>query len=207
MLTPWKKSYDKPRQHIKENRDKTLPTNVCIVKAMIFPVIMYGCEFDYKRDWATKIWCFQTAVLEKTVESPLDCKEIKPVDSKGNQPWVSIGRIHAELEASVLCLPDVQSHLIGKDPDAGKDWGQEEKEWQRTSKASILWQFAFFLVQISQAYVTNEKTTDLTIWNFFGRVMSLLFNTLSRFVIALLKRSNLLISHLQSPATVILELN
>ena len=132
MLTPWKKSYDKPRQHIKENRDKTLPTNVCIVKAMIFPVIMYGCEFDYKRDWATKIWCFQTAVLEKTVESPLDCKEIKPVDSKGNQPWVSIGRIHAELEASVLCLPDVQSHLIGKDPDAGKDWGQEEKEWQRT---------------------------------------------------------------------------
>ena len=129
MLTPWKKSYDKPRQHIKENRDKTLPTNVCIVKAMIFPVIMYGCEFDYKRDWATKIWCFQTAVLEKTVESPLDCKEIKPVDSKGNQPWVSIGRIHAELEASVLCLPDVQSHLIGKDPDAGKDWRQE-KEWQ-----------------------------------------------------------------------------
>ena len=88
-------------------------------------------EFDYKEDWAPKIWCFQIVVLEKTLESPLDCKEIKPVDSKGSQPWIFIGRIDAEAEASVLCLPDAKSHLIGKDPDAGKDWGQEEKEWQR----------------------------------------------------------------------------
>ena len=92
---------------------------------------MYRCELDYIEDWAIKIWCFQIVVLEKTLESPLDCKEIKPVNSKGNQSWIFIGRIDAEAEASILCLPDVKSHVIGKDPDAGKDWGQEEKEWQR----------------------------------------------------------------------------
>ena len=75
-----------------------------------------------------KNWCFRTAVLEKTLESPLDCKEIRPVHPKGNQPWIVIGRTDAEAEAPILWPPDTKSRLIGKDPDAGKDWEQEEKD-------------------------------------------------------------------------------
>ena len=82
---------------------------------------------DYKEGWAPKNWCFQTVVLEKTLESPLDCKEIKPVNPKGDQPWIFIGRTDAEAEVPILWLLDVKSWIIGKDPDAGKDWRQEEK--------------------------------------------------------------------------------
>ena len=82
---------------------------------------------DHKEGWVPKIWCFQTVVLEKTLENPLDCKEAKPVHPKGNQPWIFIGRTYAEAEAPILWLPDVNSWLSGKDPDAWKDWGQEEK--------------------------------------------------------------------------------
>ena len=94
---------------------------------MVFPVVMYGCESDCEESWAPKNWCFWTVVLEKTLESPLACKEIKPVHPKGNQPWTFIGRTDAETEAPILWPPDVKSQLTGKDPDAGKDWGQEEK--------------------------------------------------------------------------------
>ena len=82
-------------------------------------------ELNYKEDWALKNWCFQIVVLEKTLESPLDCKEIKPVNPKGNQSWIFIGRIDAE--ARILWPPDGRSWFIGKDADARKDWGQEEK--------------------------------------------------------------------------------
>ena len=85
-------------------------------------------ELDYKDSWELKNWCFWIAVLEKTPDSPLDSKEIKPVNPKGNQPWIFIGRTDAKAEDPMLGLPDVKSWLIGKDPDAGKDWGQEEKE-------------------------------------------------------------------------------
>ena len=84
-------------------------------------------ELDHKEGWAPKNWCFQIVVLEKTHESPLDSKEVKPVNPKGNQSWTFIGGTDAEAEAPILCLPDVKSRLIGKDPDAGRDWGQEEK--------------------------------------------------------------------------------
>ena len=84
-------------------------------------------ELDHKEGWAPKNWCFQTVVLEKTLESPLDCKEIQPVHPKGNQSWIIIGRTDAE--APVLWPPDAKSWLIGKDPDAGKDWRWEEKGW------------------------------------------------------------------------------
>ena len=84
-------------------------------------------ELDYKESWVPKNWCFWTVVLEKTLESPLDCKEIQPVHPKGDQSWVFIGRIDAEAETPILWPPDVKSWLIWKDPDAGKDWGQEEK--------------------------------------------------------------------------------
>ena len=84
-------------------------------------------ELDYEESWAPKNWFFETVVLEKTLESPLDCKEIKPVHPKGNQSWILIGRIDAEAEAPILWPPDAKSLLIEKDPDAGKDWKQEEK--------------------------------------------------------------------------------
>ena len=107
--------------------DFTLRTKFHIVKAIVFPVVMYRCwELDYKEGWTSKNWCFQTMVLEKTLESPLDCKEIKPVNHKGNQPSRFFGRIDAEVEAPILWPPDVKSQCRGKDPEAGKDWGEGE---------------------------------------------------------------------------------
>ena len=84
-------------------------------------------ELDYKESWAPRNWCFRTVVLVKTLEGPLDSKEIKPVNPKGNQPWILIGRMDAEAETPKLRPPDVKSWLIWKDPDAEKDWGQEKK--------------------------------------------------------------------------------
>ena len=111
-----------------KSRDITLPTNVRLVRAIVFPVVMYGCEsWDYKESWALKNWCFWTVVLERTLESPLDCKEIQQVHPKGNQSWVFIGRTDVEAETPILWPPDVKNWLIWKDPDSGKDWGHEEK--------------------------------------------------------------------------------
>ena len=111
---------------ILKSRDITLPTKVHLVKAMVFPVVVYGCG-SWKESWVLKNWWFWTVVLEKTLESPLDCKEIQPVHSKGGQSWVFIGRTDAEAETPILWPPDSKSWLIGKDSDAGRDWGQEEK--------------------------------------------------------------------------------
>ena len=114
---------------ILKSRDVTLPTKVHLVKAMAFPVVMYGCESwtIVQESWVPKNWCFWTVVLEKTLQSPLDCKEIQPVHPKRNQSWIFIGRTDAEAEAPILWPPDVKNWLIWKDPDAGKDWRQEEK--------------------------------------------------------------------------------
>ena len=84
-------------------------------------------ELDCEESWVLKNWCFWTVVLEKTLESPLDCKEIQPIHPKGDQSWVFIGRTDAEAETPILCPPHAKSWLIGKDSDAGRDWGQEEK--------------------------------------------------------------------------------
>ena len=88
-------------------------------------------ELDHKEGWVPENECFQIVVPEKTLEGPLDCKEIKPVNPKRNQPWIFIGKTDAEAEALMLWPPDVKSWLIGKDPDTGKNWSQEEKKWQR----------------------------------------------------------------------------
>ena len=99
---------------------------------MFFPVVMYGCEsWTMKKAGALKNWCFWTVVLEKILESPLDCKEIKPVNLKGNQLWIFIGRTDAKAEISILWPPDVKSQLIRKDPDAEKDWRQRRRGQQR----------------------------------------------------------------------------
>ena len=108
-------------------RDITLPTKVHLVKAMVFPVVICGWELDYKESWAPKNWCFWTVVLEKTLQSPLDSKEIQPVHPKGDQSWIFIGRTDAEAETPILWPPDGKNWLIWKDPDAGKDWRWEEK--------------------------------------------------------------------------------
>ena len=92
-------------------------------------------ELDCEESWAPKNWCFWIVVLENTLESPLDCKEIQPVHPKGNWPWIFIGRIDAEAEAPILWPPDAKNWFIGKDPDAGKDWRQEEK---RTTEEEIV---------------------------------------------------------------------
>ena len=110
-----------------KSRDITLPTKVCLVKAMVFPVVMYMWELDYKEGWAPKNRCFWTVVLEKTLESPLDCMKIQPVHPKGDQSWVFIGRTDTKAETPIFWPPDAKSWLIGKDSDAGRDWEQEEK--------------------------------------------------------------------------------
>ena len=111
---------------ILKSSDITLPTKVCLVKAMVFPVVTHGW-LDDKESSALKNWYFWTVVLEKTFEGPLDCKEIQPVHPKGDQSWVFIGRADTEVKAPIFWPPDVKNWLTGKDPDAGKDWSQEEK--------------------------------------------------------------------------------
>ena len=110
---------------ILKRRDITLLTKVHIVKAMVFPLVMYGCERTVKKCWVSKNWCFWTVALEKTLEGSLDSQEIKLVNPKGNQPWIFFGTTNAE--APILWPPDEKSQLIGKDPDAEKDWRQKDK--------------------------------------------------------------------------------
>ena len=113
---------------ILKSRDITLPKKVHLVKAMVFLVVMYGCEnWTIKKGECWRIDAFWTVVLEKTLENPLDSKEIQPVHPKGNQSWMFIGKTDAEAETPMLWPPDVKNWLIGKDLDAGKDWRWEEK--------------------------------------------------------------------------------
>ena len=113
---------------ILKNRDITLPTKVHLSQSCGFSSShVWMWELDYKESWVLKNWCFWTVVLEKILESPLDCKEIKQVNPKGIQSWIFIGRTDAEAEALRLWPPNVKNWLNGEDPDAGKDWRQEEK--------------------------------------------------------------------------------
>ena len=111
-----------------KSRDITVLTKVYLSQSYGFPSgHVWMWELDHKESWAQKNWCFWTVVLEKTFKSPLDCKETQPVHPKGNQSWIFIWRIDAEVEAPILWPPDMKNWLIGKDPDVGKDWRQEEK--------------------------------------------------------------------------------
>ena len=106
---------------ILKNKDITLLTKVYLAKAMVFLVLIWMWELDHKESWAPNNWCFWTVVLEKTLESPLYCKEIKSPNPKRSQPWIFIGRTDTETEAPILWPPDAKNWLIRKDPDAGKD--------------------------------------------------------------------------------------
>jgi len=111
-------------------RDITFPTKFCIVKAMVFPVVMYGCKsWTIMKAESWKNWCFEIVVLEKTLECPLDSKETKTVNPKGNQPWIFTGKTCWSWSSNTLITKffDAKNRLIGKNPDAGKDWRQEEK--------------------------------------------------------------------------------
>ena len=115
-----------------KSRDITLPTKVRLSQSYGFSSShVWMWELDYKESWAPKNWCFWTGVLDKTLESPLDCKEIQPVHPKGNQFWIVIGTIDAEAETPILWPPDVTNWLTGKDPDAWKIEGGRRRGWQR----------------------------------------------------------------------------
>ena len=132
MVAPWKKSYGQSRQHIKKQRNYFAKKSLYSQSYGFSTSHVWMWVFDYKESWAQKNWCFWTVVLEKkTLESPLDCKKFKPVISEGNQSWICIGRTDAEVKTPILRSLDMKNRLIVKDPDAGKDWMQEEKETQR----------------------------------------------------------------------------
>ena len=127
MLAPWKKSYDQPRQHIKKQRHYIATKGPSSQSCGFSSGHVWMWELDHKESWALKNGCFWTVVLEKTLESPLDCKEIQSVNHKGNQSWIFIGRTDADVETPILWPPNVKNWLIGKGPDAGKDWKWKEK--------------------------------------------------------------------------------
>ena len=131
MLASWKKSYDKSRQLIKKQRHYFANKGPSSQSYGFSSGHVWLWKLDHKESWAPKNWCFWTVVLEKTLESPLDCKEIQPVNPKGNQSWIFIGKTDAEVETAIPWPPDVKNWLMWIDPDAGKDWRWEEMGWQR----------------------------------------------------------------------------
>ena len=144
MLAPWKKSYDQHRQHIKKQRYYFTKRGPSSQNYGFSSSHVWMWELDYKESWTPKNLCFWTmVVLEKTVESSLDCKEIKPVNPKGNQSWIFIGRTDVEAEAPVLWPPDMKNWLTGKDPDSGENWRQEkgmtEDEMASPSQWTWVW--------------------------------------------------------------------
>ena len=124
-------------------------------------------ELDFKESWVPKKWCFWTVVLEKTLESPLDCKEIQPVHPKRNQSWIFIGRTDAEAETPILWPPDAKNWLIGKDPDAGKDWRLEEKGM--TEDAVVGWHHQLSGHRFEQALGVGDGQRSLACFSPWGR--------------------------------------
>ena len=141
MLTPWKESFGQPRQHIKKQRHYFANKGLSSQSYSFSSSHVWMWELDYKETWAPKNWCFWTVVLEKTLESPLDRKEIQSAHSKGNQSWMFIGRTDAEAETPILWPPDAKRWLLWKDTDAGKDWRREEKG--TTEDEMIGWHYRF----------------------------------------------------------------
>ena len=169
------------------SRDITLLTKVHLVKAMVFPVVIHVSmwELDHKEGWGLKNWCFLTAVLEKTLESPLDSRENKPVNPKGNQLWLFIGKTDAEAEAPILWPTNAKSQFIGKDYDAGKDWRQEkgvtEDEmvgWHHWVQQTWIWANSRRQGRTGKPVVLQsmglQRLTQLSLWTLTMLLCSLL---------------------------------
>ena len=152
---------------ILKSRDITLPTKVLLVKAVVFPGVIWLWKLDHKEGWVPTNWCFWTVVLEKSLESPLDCKEIKSINPKGNQSWIVIGRTDAEAEAPIIWSSDAKSRLFGKDPDAGKDWRQEEKGM--TEDEMVGWHHRLNGHEFEQALRDGEGWGSLVCCSPWGR--------------------------------------
>ena len=127
MLASWKKCYNQPRQHIKKQRHYFADKGLYNQSYGFSISHVWMWELDHKEGWVLKNLWFWTVVFEKNLETSLDCKEIQPVHPKGNQSWIFIERTNAEAETPILWPPDAKNWLIGEEPDAGKDWRQEEK--------------------------------------------------------------------------------
>ena len=164
MFTPWKESYDQPRQHVKKQRHYFVNKYLSSQGYGFSNTHVWMWELDYKESWAQKNWCFWAVVLDKTLESPLDCKEIQPVHPKGDQSWVFIGRTDVEAETLILWPSDVKSWLIWKDPDAGKDWGQEEKGM--TEHEMVRWHHWLDDMSLSkiQELVKDREAWHASLW-------------------------------------------
>ena len=182
-LAPWEKSYDQHRLHIK-NRDITFSAKVHLVKAVFFPVHIWMWELDYKESWALKNWWFWTVMLETTLESPLDWKEIQPVHPKGNQSWIFIGRTDVETETPILWPPDVKRWLLWKDPELGRIEGRRRMGGQRmkllvgiTESINISLSKLWKLVMNREAWRAEvhgiaKSRTQLSNWTQLNRAIS-----------------------------------
>ena len=160
MLAPWKKNYDQLIHHIKKQKHYLAKKGPYSQSYGFFSSGMW--QLDHKEAWAPKNQYFWTIVLEKTLESPLDCKEIKPVNPKGNQSWIFIRRTDAEAEAPKLWPPDARNWLTGKDPDAGKDWRQEEKGM--TDDEMVGWHHSMDSMDMSLSKL-REMVKDKKAWH------------------------------------------
>ena len=159
MLAPWKKSYDQPRQHIKKQRHYFANKGPSSQSYGFSSNHVWMWELDCKESWALKNWCFWTVVLEKPLESPLDSKDIKPINPKGNQSWIFIGRTDAEAETPILWPLYSKNWFIGKDPDAGKDWRQEEK--RMTEDETVGWHHRLSGHELEQAPGVGDGQASL----------------------------------------------
>ena len=169
-LAPWKESYDKPRQRIKKQRHPFVDKCLYSQSYDFSSSHVWMWELDHKEGWKPKNWCFWTVVLEKTLESPLDCKEIKSIHPKGNQPWIYIRRTEAEAESPVLWPPDVKSWLIRKDSDSVKDWRREEKG--TTEDELVGWHHWLDGHEFEQALGVGDGQGSLACCNAWGHKVS-----------------------------------
>ena len=184
-LAPWKKSCNQPRQHIKKQRHYFANKGLSSQSYGFSSSHVWMWELDYKESWALKNWCFWTVVLEKTLESPLDCKEIQPVNPKGNQSWIFTGRTDDEAEAPILWPPDAKNRLTGKDPAAGKAEGErDDRGWNGWMASLTGWTWVWassrnwwwtgkpgVLQSLGSARVRHNWATDLN-WFWSYRMVS-----------------------------------
>ena len=166
-IAPWNKSFNKPRQHVKKHRHYFAKKGPSRQSYGFSSSHVWMWELEYKESWAPKNWCFWTVVLEKTLESPLDCKEIKPVNPQGDQSWIFIGRTDAEAETPILWPSDARNWLIGKYPDAEKDWRWEEKG--TTEDKMIKWNHQLDGHEFEQALGVTDGQGSLGCCSPWGR--------------------------------------